>query len=307
MKKIILTLIGAGLYATSFAQDMPEKKVQAGIVFGTGMNFQKVGTKKLESAGVGGIFTIGANANIRLGDNIGLCTGLEFDFSSWRYNTVDPTYYRYDDTKILAYDQSTNATNYNTDDNLGASGVASYTAKLNTVDTTETIYHLDQRKHKMIYGTIPLMFTFKTNSFGAFRYFGKFGLRTGFALSSKINDKGDIVSMSKSDEMSDANLAYKNEENLNMKAKNEVFFIKSAVGIAAGTEWKFTSSTTLVAEIGFYYGITPLHVTLNADKPDNNHLYNNMDIDGDKVSETNSYFAAKATQNQLMLKVGILF
>lgn len=304
MKKIILTLIGAGLYATTFAQDMPEKKVQAGIVFGTGMNFQKVGTKKLESAGVGGIFTIGANANIRLGDNIALCTGLEFDFSSWRYNTVDPTYYRYDDTKILQYDQSTNAADYNTDDNLSATGVSTYTAKINsgTLDTTETIYQLDQRKHKMIYGTIPLMFTFKTNSFGAFRYFGKFGLRTGFALSSKINDQGDIVSHD-----NNGNITLKNEENLNMKAKNEVFFLKSAVGIAAGTEWKFTSSTTLVAEIGFYYGITPLHVTLNADKPDNNHLYNNMDIDGDKVSETNSYFAAKATQNQLMLKVGILF
>jgi len=304
MKKIILTLIGAGMYATTFAQDMPEKKVQAGIVFGTGMNFQKVGTKKLESAGVGGIFTIGANANIRLGENIGLCTGLEFDFSSWKYSSINDTYYRYDDVNILQFDDSENAGLYNTDDNMSPSSalVKETVILTGSKDTTETIYRLDQRKHKMIYGTIPLMFTFKTNSFGDFRYFGKFGLRTSFALSSKINDQGDLVSHD-----NNGNIVLKSEDNLNMKAKNEVFFLKSAVGIAAGTEWKFTPSTTLVAEIGFYYGITPLHVTRNADQADNNHLYNNLDLDGSGFNETNSYFAAKATQNQLMLKVGILF
>jgi hypothetical protein len=304
MKKIIFTVLGAGLISSSFAQDMPEKKVQAGIVFGTGMNFQKMGTKKLESAGVGGIFTVGANANIRLGENIRLCTGLEFDFSSWRYNTVDPTFYRYDDTKILQFDESKDANFYNTDNSLSKTDAAVKSAIIATgdgVDTTETIYRLDQRKHKMIYGTIPLMFTFRTNSFGDFRYFGKFGLRTGFGLSSKIDDSGDMVSNN------NGTVTYRSEENLGMKAKNEVFFLKSAVGLAAGAEWKFTSSTALVAEIGFYYGITPLHVTLNADKPDNNHLYNNGDKDGDLINETNSYFSAKATQNQLMIKVGILF
>lgn len=301
MKKIILTLIGAGLFANSFAQDMPEKKVQAGIVFGTGMNFQKMGTKKLESGGVGSIFTIGANANVRLGENIGLCTGLEFDFSSWSYKAVDPTYYRYDDTNILKYEDSDNAEKFNTDENT-SSALGSFSK----TDSTESIYSMTQRKHKIIYGTIPLMFTFKTNYFGAFRYFGKFGLRTGFALSSKINDEGGVVSRGTSD--GDEIFKTKNEDNLNMKARNEVFFLKSAVGIAAGTEWKFTSSTSLLVEVGFYYGITPLHVTISSDKPDNNHLYNNMNLNTvDNVSETNSYFASKATQNQLMLKVGILF
>ena len=305
MKKIIITFIGAGLFASAFAQDMPEKKTSAGIVLGAGMNFQKMGTKNLTSAGVGSIMTVGANFNFRLADNISLCTGLEFDFSSWKYNAVgNNTFYRYDDTKILQYDESDNAGLYNTDDNASASSVAGYSTSIanGALDTTETIYNLKTRKHKMIYGTIPLMFTFKTNYFGNLRYFGKFGLRTGFALSSKISDQGAVVVDDNA-----GNISTKSEENLNMKAKNEVFFLKSAVGIAGGTEWKFTPSTSLLVELGFYYGITPLHVTINADQPDNNHLYQNEDIDKNGVSETNSYFASKAGQTQLMLKVGILF
>jgi hypothetical protein len=305
MKKIIITFLGVCLVTTSFSQDMPEKKVQAGIVLGSGMNFQKMGTKKLESAGVGGIFTVGANANIRMGENIALNTGLEFDFSGWRYNAVgNQTYYRYDDTQILQYKESNNAGAYNTDNNLSATAVLPFTTALNAgaFDTTETIFRLDERKHKMIYATIPLMFTFRTDYFGDFRYYGKFGMRTSFALSSKIDDKGA--------EMIDDNLGNitpRSAENLNMKAKNEVFFLKAAVGLGGGAEWKFSGNTSLFAEVGFYYGVTPLHVTRNADKPDNNHLYNNTDIDKDGKAETNSYFAAKAGQTQLLFKFGILF
>lgn len=306
MKKFIITFIGAGLFLSANAQDMPEKKTQAGIILGAGMNFQKMDTKYMESAGMGGIYTIGANANVRLGSNIALCTGLEFDFSSWKYNSSnEKTYYRFEDTKILQFDESSNAPSYNTDENLSVAEAAVISDNIANgilIDTTETIYELKTRKHKMIYATVPLMFTFRTDYFGDFRYFGKFGLRTGFALSNKVDDQGGVVT-----DNNQGVLSTRSEENINMKSKNEVFFIKSAIGICGGAEWKFTNSTSLLFEVGFYYGITPLHVTLNSEAPDNNHLYTNKDIDKDGIYETNDYFNVKATQKQLLIKVGVLF
>ncbi|MBI2258539.1 MAG: outer membrane beta-barrel protein [Flavobacteriia bacterium] len=305
MKKIILSLFSFSVILSANAQDVPEKKAQAGIVLGAGMNFQKLGTKYLESAGMGGNFTIGANANIRLADNIALCTGLEFDFSRWKYNTTNDTYYRYDDTKIIQYSESNNAVFYNTneDDVVAAN---SYEASLFNspvpIDTTESIYKLKDRKHKVIYATIPLMFTFRTDYYGNLRYFGKFGLRTGFTISSKIDDSGSTLSEDASGVWRE-----KSEENTNMKAKNEVFFVKSAIGIAAGAEWKFSGSTSLLFEAGFYYGFTPLHVTLKPEEPENNHLYVNRDLNKNSTYETNEYFAAKSGQTQLLFKVGILF
>ena len=163
MKKFIITFIGAGLFLSANAQDMPEKKTQAGIILGAGMNFQKMDTKYMESAGMGGIYTIGANANIRLGSNIALCTGLEFDFSSWKYNTSgEKTYYRFEDTQILQYDESSNSSYFNTEENINAIDAAVYSDAIASgiFDTTETVYELKTRKHKMIYATVPLMFTF---------------------------------------------------------------------------------------------------------------------------------------------------
>jgi hypothetical protein len=85
----------------------------------------------------------------------------------------------------------------------------------------------------------------------------------------------------------------------NMKAKNEMVFYKGSVGIAGGAEWNFTGNTCLVAELGFYYGITPLYY-----KRDNAYLFTYEKENGLPVrKEVNN----KATQAQLELKVSILF
>ena len=88
-----------------------------------------------------------------------------------------------------------------------------------------------------------------------------------------------------------------------MKAPGEMFFFKSAVGLAGGAEWNFTGSTCLMAEIGFYYGFTPLHTNRNIDKY-NNYLFA-ATIADPVTSKTN--FNNKATQSQLMFKLSILF
>jgi hypothetical protein len=83
-----------------------------------------------------------------------------------------------------------------------------------------------------------------------------------------------------------------------MTSKGDLFFYKGTIGISAGTEWNFIGSTSLVAELGYYYGFTPLHYT---NKGKNMSLYT---IDGTGLAQP---FSNKATQRQLMFRVAVLF
>lgn len=270
MKKIVLSVLALSISLGSMAQEAADKKIQAGLVTGFGLNFQKMGTKLMASNGVGNDLTIGANVNFSLTETIALCTGAEFDFNTVKYkaNTETPTYYHYNDTEII---------------------------KKGDVSGTNSIFEMTARKQKQVYLTIPTMMVFRTNFIGYFRYFGKFGLRNSFLLTSKINDTGYNY---ESGSITDVGVA---GENLNMKASGDMFFFKSAVGLAGGAEWNFSGSTSLMAEIGYYYGITPLHVTK---KDENMTLYTSGANNG---SGNDFYFPNKATQSQLMFKISILF
>lgn len=267
MKKILLSAIILGFAMTTQAQDAAERKVQAGLVLGTSMNFQRMGTKYFSTNGIGADLTIGANVNFTLKENIGFNTGVEFDFSSTKYKSTDidgPVYYNYDDTQIL---RSKDAT------------------------STSSLFLLSSRKHNATYLTIPTMVLFRTNYIGYFRYFGKFGLRNSFLLSSKSNDTG----LGYSSGLPVAGV------NKGMKRKNEMLFYKGSVGLAGGAEWNFSGATCLVAEIGYYYGFTPLYYS---PKDDNAHLFTSGLTNGTGL---NKYISNAATQSQLSLKVSVLF
>jgi hypothetical protein len=87
-----------------------------------------------------------------------------------------------------------------------------------------------------------------------------------------------------------------------MVSKNDLFFFKSAVGVCAGAEWNFSGSTSLVAELGYYYGFTPLHTQKKTDAGDERNSLFTLDENLDPLMFNN-----KANQNQIMLKVSILF
>jgi len=89
----------------------------------------------------------------------------------------------------------------------------------------------------------------------------------------------------------------KEKENLIMTSKNEMFFYQASLGLSLGAEWNFMGSTSIVAEMSYYYGLTPLFLNRKEDKQT---LYNN--VDGEI-----SPFSNKATQNQLALKLAVLF
>lgn len=60
-----------------FVQD---DKVQVGLVYQVGMNFNKLIIKMIERIGVGVQNMIGLNVYFNFNDNIGLVIGFEFDF-----------------------------------------------------------------------------------------------------------------------------------------------------------------------------------------------------------------------------------
>lgn len=267
MKKILFTLISFAIVASSIAQDAADKSFQAGLVFGAGMNFQKMGTEQMNSNGAGSDLTIGGNMNIMFNETIGLTTGIEFDFNTTKFKPgTANVYYLYNDKKIEEYsaDQS-----------------------------GKQLYQLQSRKQKATYLTIPTMLLFRTNFIGYMRYFGKFGLRSSFLLSQKINDEGFDFDP---DNVLGVSTPVSKE---NLVAKNEMFFFKSSVGIAGGAEWNFVGTTCLVAEIGYYYGITPLFY--NRKDP---YLFTAAGLNG---TSQDVPFSNKATQSQLQLKISILF
>ncbi len=238
------------------AQSVSAKKIQAGMTGNFGLNFQNMVSNKMSNNGVGTDLSVGViiHTSFKNSTNLGLATGLEFDFETLNYKAgADSVFYKYTDNKILG------------DDEAGG-----------------TSYQLSERQMKPVYVTIPLMLLFRTEPIGDWRYFGKFGLRNSFMVSQKINDLGvDVVSGLE-------------KENVSMKSVGETFFYKGSIGFSAGAEWNFVGTTTLVPEIGFFYGLTPMHFRFSEK---NYTLYDN----------SGTYFYTKSKQNQLLLKISILF
>lgn len=280
MKKILFSILALAITTSASAQDAADKTFQAGLIFGSGINMQKMGTKLMNNNGAGSDWTIGANGIYSFNETIALCTGVEFDFETTKFKPgTNPVFYFYNDNTIL---------------NLGA------------VDANSQLYQLESRKQKSVYMTIPLMAQFRTNFIGYFRYFGKFGLRNSFLLSSKINDEGFNYA---TESLTDTPVAGSNE-NMQM-AKKDVFFFKSAVGICGGAEWNFTGSTCLVAELGYYYGFTPLYYDRETE-PKTEGTWDGVNASYVSTGINNGggndvIFNNKATQSQLQFKVSILF
>ena len=203
-----------------FSQDAASKKVQAGLTFNAGANFLSPGTTKTTSDDAGSLLSIGIalHSSFKSSDNLGIATGLDFDFGKNSYSPTSITYVDYVEGEVLTQENS---------------GEATGTMRLATRDL------------KTIKLSIPLMLMFRTNFIGDFRYFGKFGLRNTFLLSQKFTDSG-----------TDA-LGIENVTNELMSSPGEFFIYNGSIGLSAGAEWNFVGSTCLVLEAGYFYGISP--------------------------------------------------
>lgn len=276
MKKNLFIIVFIGFAFNSFCQKAANKKIQAGIITGFGLNFTNPTTKYISRNGVGTDFSIGMNINYNYTSNIGFSSGVEFDFETIKLKTDSSLYYVYNDTEILTKSQYSNTTNI--------------------FSLTEgKVYKLNSRNEKPIYLTIPTMLLFRTDYIGFMRYFGKFGLRNSILLSNTINDSGFSY---------DNNLLPIPIKNENMKTSHrDLSLFKSFIGISGGTEWNFIGTTSLVFELGFYYGFLNISrgTALIGDDDKNLSIITNYNVN------PLIYNSLPAKQNQLLLKVSILF
>ncbi|MEN9399312.1 MAG: hypothetical protein RL632_413 [Bacteroidota bacterium] len=267
MKKILLLIAGISFGINTMAQDAEGKEVQAGLVFGSSILMQNVTSDYFQKGGLSYDLSIGMNVNFSLTESLAFCTGVEFDFETLKYQ-ANPNYdlfYVYEGKNIIPQSDV---------DLLGGQ---------------QSIFQMTDRIQKATYLTIPTMLQFRTNFIGYFRYFGKFGLRNSFLVKSVINDKFE-----------DLNTSTNRDD---MRAKNDLFFLKSAVGMSLGAEWNFVGSTCLVAELGYYYGFTPLHTQWNTDKQKNYYYAEPISNPLNGYAQINN----SAQQSQLQFKLSILF
>ncbi|MEX2485447.1 MAG: porin family protein [Brumimicrobium sp.] len=271
MKKLLIMMLATSMVAGINAQEAAEKNVLAGLTLGTGMNFNTPQTNAI-SSNVGADFYAGMALDWHFAKNIAISTGLEFDFNRFRHtfnNEKGNTYFDYNDKEIVQrgnHDEENFATN-----------------------TGEGSFQLQERRYRNIYLSLPVMLRFQTNYMGYLRYFGKFGVRNSFLLTTRTDNYGP----------SDVEL-------LDMQNPGDMAIYKGSAGLSIGAEWNFTGSTCIVGELGYYYGFTEIHQqsALTGDENKNKSLYLG-DPETPKIDR--GYYSPSAKQGQLILKVSFLF
>lgn len=277
MKRIVLSLVILSAFNTIKAQEAADKKVQAGLAVGAGMNFTNPTTKYITRNGVGSDLTVGMNLNYNFSPTIGLSTGIEFDFESFKYKTDSSLFYVFKDAQIFTKSH--------------------YANQESIFSSQDKVYKLTDRKEKPIYLTIPVMMLFRTKFIGYFRYFGKFGLRNSFLLSNTITDQGGTVSPTHV-------VSTLSNEHMKVSTRDLALY-KGFIGLSGGAEWNFSGTTSLVAEIGYYYGFLNISrgKALTGDDEKNMSVITGLDSN----NKPTGFSSMAAKQSQLLLKVAILF
>lgn len=295
MKKIF-TITALLMGFTSIGQEAENKKIQAGLSTGVGMNLNKSGTN-LITGNAGADFIIGASVNWHFADKISFSTGLLFDIESYKIDVNndeagDEIYYAFNDKQILTSSGLLDDLDKNTSEfNLLDANASDY----------EGIFRVTQRQQRPKYLTIPTMLMFHTQFYGYYRYFAKAGIRHSFLLSNKSNDLGAEQTFNGNGELID--LSGGQSELLDMEPETELSFYRATVGLTAGAEWNFSGSTSLVAELGYYYGFTPIYRS----EAITGSEYKNMSFFQQRDNNLIAFKTFDTTQQQILLKVSILF
>jgi hypothetical protein len=262
--------IATSMMAGINAQEAADKKILAGLTLGTGLNFNNPQTTKI-SSNVGYDFVAGMSFDWHFAKNIGLSTGIEFDFNRFTHEFNEPAFFNYRDKEILQ---------------RGNEGDADFE------DVPEGVFELDRRRYRNIYLTIPTMLRFQTNYMGYLRYFGKFGVRNSFLLSTRADNYGNDLFSSKT-ELED------------MQNPGDLAIYKGTIGLSVGAEWNFSGSTCFVGELGYYYGFSEIHQqkALTGDDDKNRSIYSNPLL----PKSLRNYYSPASKQGQLILKISVLF
>ncbi|MCC5924402.1 MAG: outer membrane beta-barrel protein [Crocinitomicaceae bacterium] len=273
MKKIVIATLFSISAVALVAQEEEEGRVKGGLTIATGLNFKTPETNLITDTGAGFDFTIGMLGDYRINKNIAFTSGVEFDFTRFSYTYANsfqnggPVFVEYRDRDVLRNGHDS---------------------------PIDGLFRVDERRTRAIYTTVPTMIKFQTNYMGYARYFGRFGLRNSFLMRSRIDFQGADVNTGL--------IATPGELN-DMQTSRDMSFYRGAVGLSVGAEWNFAGSTSLVGELGYFYGFTNVHRTgtVFGDDDKNYHLFQI-----DNMLER-TYRTSSAMPGQLMLRATILF
>ncbi len=282
MKKIIFSLLGLGFFASTFAQEAFDKKMQFGIVLGTGFNMNKT-SNFMSRDGIGFDQTLGLNVNYNINSTLTLTTGLEFDFESFKYKANDTILYFFNDQDLIKK------------------------TELDTLNfKDQDLFKLNSRQYKTTYLILPIFVTLKTKPFGNMQYFGKFGSRIGIKTGGRVNDSGVVFA---GDSLTGKTTA---TENTGMVLEDDIRAIKINAGISAGAMWNFSGTTMLVGEIGYFFGLTQMHVDKRI-SGDQYRSYTLIDSnDENSITKLTNWSDIKwsapaAKQGQILIKLTLFF
>lgn len=151
-----------------------------------------------------------------------------------------------------------------------------YWKKSDLPSTLDTLSNGSKLKYGVQYLEIPIGLKMRTNEFGYIRYF----LEPGISIGIKTQARGVINDPSQSGE---------NEEKFNIA--KEVNGIYLSWGVGGGIEYSLSTSTSLIAGLGFQIGFTDV-------SDDNGTVF---DPRGNRSED------AKAIINAITIRLGILF
>ena len=95
-----------------------------------------------------------------------------------------------------------------------------------------------ERKYNFRYLEIPVMMKMKTKEYGNFSFFGQIGFGTGFLLNIKVKD--NFMTQTHGTITSNSNLT-----------TSEVSFIREAILVGLGTEYKIDESISLIVGLSY--------------------------------------------------------
>ena len=129
------------------------------------------------------------------------------------------------------------------------------------------------RKYNFRYLEVPLMVKMKTKEYGNFIFFGHIGFGTGFNLRTKVTDNF----------MTQDHGMVTDKKNLNT---SEVCFIREAILVGVGTEYKIDESVSLLVELSYSNSLN--NVLLGKNAKDNS-------------------LSNRSSMNYVELNIGVLF
>lgn len=266
MKKIFTLLVCMLFVSTAmFAQD---KKMKFGLKIAPFLNSYKSDNEKdLTGAGSRFSFMWGGTAEINLGDNAAIVTGIDVAYTGGKIDYLDSVGYVIYDEEVVEINKDGTAK-----EPLDSAQMAQSSA-----------YLLTNRSVKGNYINLPFHLKFKTNEINYLTYFGQIGLNTMINTNGSTDD--EVNNLLNGGAASQTDLAI----------DKELQPVTFALHVQAGAEYNLSGSTSVVFGLFYNNGFS------NVIKGNSSHLVN-LEATGDGGA-----FEQKVVDRSFGISVGILF